>query len=249
MNEFIKLNKEPILKYNDSKVFFPEGISNKIEKHWNELISGGKTFKRGDVFTIVKEREEDGEVTVEIMLSDYAHYLATIHGVIEGEYVCRVAHSSVMIETSDGFLVFGQMNSNTALPGRIQCIGGGITREDLKEDGNFIDIAKNAANEMEEEIGILSKDSARVESFLPWAVVQSGPQKFLGIVYWTKLLIDLEQLLREYKLFEESILNKGDKPELAGLVYVSKDRQNKEAVLNKDNGPFAEYLPIVFKNI
>ncbi len=249
MNEFIKLNREPILEYNDKKIIFPEDVSIAIENHWNELISEGKTFKRGDVFTVVKNKEENGEVMVELMLSDYAHYLTTIHGIIKGEYMCRVVHSSVMIETKDNFLVFGQMNSNTALPGRIQCIGGGITREDLKEDGKFIDISRNASNEMEEEIGISSTDNSRIESFLPWAVVQSGPQKFLGVVYWVKLSIDLEQLLSEYELFEKDILEKGEKPELAKLIYVTKNEQNKENLLNKDGSPFAEYLPIIFKNI
>lgn len=67
MNEFIKLNKEPILKYNDEKVVFPRDISNKIEKHWNDLISEGKTFKRGEEFfrrTVLRRISEDFPRTV-----------------------------------------------------------------------------------------------------------------------------------------------------------------------------------------
>lgn len=227
----------------------PIEVLKKIESHWNELIESGKTFTRGDVFSISETKALDDGYEIGIALSDYAHYLASIHGTIEEEFFCRVVHSSVMIETSDDFLVFGEMNSNTALPGRIQCIGGGITRNDLSADGKIIDIEKNAATEMLEEIGISVFDDKQVSKFYPWAMVESGLQKFIGVVFWVKLSLTLEQLEKHYESFEEELRKKGEKPELAKIVCVSKSEKDKEFILNKNGNPFAEYLPIMFKNM
>lgn len=249
MNEFIFLSKAPKLSYSNQKVFLPKEVNEKIESHWNELISSGKSFRRGDVFTITEIKNKGGELEIEIALTDYAHYLATINGIIEEKYFCRVVHSSVMIETLDGKLVFGEMGGNTALPGRVQCIGGGITREDLMADGTTIDIEKNAAKEMAEEVGLLVGDKEQVQTFIPWAVVESGPQRFVGVVYWAKILMSLDQFLTYYSKFEKELREKGDSPELAGIISVEKNLENKEEWLAGLNKRIAEYLPIIFKNL
>jgi hypothetical protein len=249
MKEFIFLSKSPELRYSNEKITLPKEIVEKIETYWKDLIDSGKTFRRGDVFTITNIKNENDDVQIDIALTDYAHYLATINGIIGEEYACRVAHSSVMIESNDGNLIFGEMASNTALPGRIQCIGGGITREDLAEDGKSINMEKNAKAEMAEEVGLFAENKDQVQSFLPWAIVESGPQKAIGIVYWAKIAMDLNQFLEHYKAFEKSLKEKGENPELSKIVHVSKTVKNKEAWFQEMKNPIAEYIPIIFRNL
>ncbi len=249
MNKLTFLKKAPKINYSGEKIILPEDIVSKIEKYWTELIESGKSFKRGDVFTISMIEEKEGEVSIEIALSDYAHYLATINGIIDEKYVCRVVHSSVMIETIDGELVFGEMGGSTALPGRIQCIGGGITREDLSDNGKIIDIEKNAANEMAEEVGLFVNNPQQVSEFYPWAIVESGPHDFLGVVYWAKTPMNISDFLQHYAEFEKNLLEKGDRPELSKIIHISKNTENKEAWLSGISNVYAEYLPLIFKKM
>jgi len=249
MNKFILLKKAPKLLYSGERITLPNSVIEQIEKYWLELISSGKNFRRGDVFTISKVNEKNGEISVEISLSDYAHYLATINGKIDKEYACRVVHSSVMIETLDGEFIFGEMGGDTALPGRIQCIGGGITREDLSNDGKTIDIEKNAANEMAEEVGLFADNGFHVKEFFPWAIVESGPNDFLGVVYWAKALMGIDEFLRHYAKFEAELIEKGEKPELSKIIHVSKGLKDKGGWLSEISNSYAEYLPLIFEKI
>lgn len=246
MNKITFLKKDPKVAYTGEKVSLPKDVMEKIEWHWEALIGSGKKFKRGDVFTITGVRENKEEAIVEIALSDYAHYLATINGVINNEHACRVVHSSVMIETSDGELILGEMGGDTALPGRIQCIGGGITREDLFPDGKLVDIRKNAANEMLEEVGLFADDPDQVKTFSPWAIVESGPHDFLGVVYWAKLSIDSDEFRKGYRRFEDSLKEKGEKAELSRIVSIPMDLKDKKRWLVESGNPYAEYLPLIF---
>ena len=249
MKKFTLLRRVPAIRYFNERIELSESIVTKIEDHWNGLIESGKSFTRGDVFTVKNVENIDNNVEIDIVLSDYAHYLATIHGVLEEKYFCRVVHSSIMIETSDNFLVFGEMNNNTALPGRIQCVGGGITREDLSGNGILIDMERNASNELVEEVGLSVNNHNQIEKFFPWAIVESGPQKSLGIVYWAKLSINLEQFIEYYKEFEKELNKKGEQPELSKILFIEKDSMNKKEWLNKTGNPYAEYLPIIFENL
>lgn len=247
MNKLTLLKKTPKISYSGEKINLPEEVIFKIEKYWEELIESGKNFRRGDVFTISKIEENESEILIEIALSDYAHYLATINGIIEEKHACRVVHSSIMIETSDGELIFGEMGGSTALPGRIQCIGGGITRGDLFDDGRIIDIERNAANEMAEEVGLSVNSSNQISEFYPWVIVESGPHDFLGVVYWAKIPMNISEFTKHYVDFEKSLLEKGEKPELSKIINISKDMKDKEIWLAEKTNPCAEYLPLIFE--
>lgn len=249
MDKLIFLESLPEIVYSGERIKLPAEVTGDVEEYWTERIASGKKFSRGDVFSIDSIERGGETIRIGLSLSDYAHYLATINGKIAKDHACRVVHSSVMIEMTDGQLAFGQMSGNTALPGRVQCVGGGITRKDLADDGEHIDIRKNAATEMLEEIGIAADDAGKVRSFRPWAMVESGPYGFLGLVFWAMLSVDKKEFARHYAGFETSLRAKGESPELSRIVFLDKDEKDKLKWLSELGGRHAEYLPLILGNI
>lgn len=249
IDEFKLISKSPLIKYSNSKIILPMTVVEKIESHWNDLINSGKSFWRGDVLTITGIKDNGDGLQIEVALTDYAHYLATLHEVIDKKYACRVAHSSVMIETLDGYLIFGEMGGDTALPNRIQCIGGGITRGDLMENSLFINIEKNASTEMAEEIGLLVDNKKHISKFFPWSIIKSGPQDVIGIIYWAKTPMSLDDFVAHYIKFEKALIKNGDKPELLRTIHVSGKLKNKKEWLKKVERKFADHLLIIFNNL
>ncbi|HBI17438.1 MAG: NUDIX hydrolase [Candidatus Moranbacteria bacterium GW2011_GWF2_34_56] len=249
VNEFRLLAKAPLIKYSGKKVVLPDDIVNKIESHWENLINDGKYFWRGDVFTITNIKDDSSGIQISVALTDYAHYLATLHEIIDKKYACRVVHSSIVLETSDEYLIFGEMGEDTALSGRIQCIGGGITRGDLTENGLFINIGKNASTEMAEEVGLFVNNKDHIHKFYPWAIIESGPQKVIGIVHWARTPMNLNEFTVHYAKFEKIILEKGDVPEFSRVINVFRRLKNKKEWLNGMGRKFADHLLIIFDNL
>ena len=127
--------------YDKNEIVLPEKFKKVIEDNWNLLMKQGKKFFRGEVYTISRIESSNNNLTIYLNLSDYAHYVYTIYNRNQKELSCRVIYTSALVETIDGYFVFGEMADHTSTPKRLQCAGGGIDSIDIKE--NIVDINSN----------------------------------------------------------------------------------------------------------
>lgn len=88
---------------------------------------------RGEVFTITHFAYESNALTVTLKRTGYAHYLGTIHGLIKDSEACRVLYTAAVLRTQDNFCLFGQMNLDTAYPGRLQGVGAACPMQIVME--------------------------------------------------------------------------------------------------------------------
>lgn len=240
-----KLNVEITLKYLGEKVRLSQRTKNRIDKFWNNLKKKeGKCYYRGEVFTIDNfSRNIDNIISVK--QTDYAHYVYTLHNPKKPrEAPCRVFHTSALIETSDGFFVFGEMAKHTAHAGKFQCVGGGIDLSDL-ENGIF-NLEKNISRELEEEVGI-KLNGKNLMGITEKYLKTGGVKNSIALIYLIKTRLTKNQFQEHYKKFVSLIREKKEKPEFAKLCYIRRDKINSKIpfLLNKSD----EYLIPVLKQV
>jgi 8-oxo-dGTP pyrophosphatase MutT (NUDIX family) len=229
ISEFNNIN----VYYSNEKVILPKDYSDEVEKHWNLLLQSGEKFFRGDSYTITKMETNDDTVNIYVQLTNYAHFLYTIHKNTYTEHDCRVIYTSVLIETSDKKFVLGEMNVGTAFPHKLQFIGGGIDKNDIK--GNILDLEHNIKKEILEELGIDVKNKNVVKEVRPCFLKSGGDNNFLSAIFKMDLLIDEEQFGDMFNNYNESLISKGETPEIKSLIFIQADRRSVNGFINTDN--------------
>ncbi len=218
--------------YDNSKILLPEEYSNKVEEYWNDLIRKGKKFFRGDCYTIEDIEKSKESIRINVKLTDYAHYLYTVHRSFSTELDCRVISTSALIETLDGRLVLGEMNSNTAAPGKLQFTGGGIDKEDII--GDCIDLRGNIKKEIFEELGIDTNNEKFVKSLEPSYLVSGGKHNFLSLVFKINLLISEKEVLDIFNSHNDILKSKQIIPEFNSLAFIHKNKTSIEEFIIND---------------
>ena len=176
-----------ISKFNNIKVIYttekrvlPSAYREAVNRHWQNLLNSGKRFFNGELFTIRNIESSENGINIYVSLTDYAHFLYTIHKNNYEDNDCRVIYTSVLIETSDNKYAVGEMNEGTAFPFKLQFIGGGIDKGDI--NGNIIDLEHNIRKEIFEELGIDVDDKTVVKSFKPLYLKSGGQSNFLSAI-------------------------------------------------------------------
>jgi len=218
--------------YTNEKISLPKDYSDQVEKHWQELQQAGKDFFRGDVYTISKIEDTNERLDIFVSKTDYAHFLYTIHREKFVEPDCRIIHTAVLIETINGKFVIGEMNLGTAAPGKFQFIGGGIDKNDIKN--NVFDLRHNIEKEINEEIGIDVEDKTLVKELKPYVLKSGGKDNFLSAIFKMSLLINEDELDKILNQHNEKLIGRGENPEIKSLICVNKNRDAIEEFV-KDN--------------
>jgi len=156
------ITKEVEIEYTQNSVQLSSKRKNEIEEFWMEINQDG-SFHRGEVFSVESLIERENSYKIMVGCTDYAHYLHTVRNHIEDEEGCKVVFGAGLVETKDSKLVFGEMANHTAFPGRLQCVGGGLSWEDKK--GNHFDIKESVLRELNEELGV--DRSKHIEKCVP----------------------------------------------------------------------------------
>jgi 8-oxo-dGTP pyrophosphatase MutT (NUDIX family) len=221
-----KFHQEVNTYYTNENISLPKDYSDQVEKHWEELQEIGKDFFRGDVYTISKIEETNEKLDIFVSKTDYAHFLYTIHRDKFVEPDCRVIHTSVLIETVDGRFAIGEMNLGTAAPGKLQFIGGGIDKNDIKD--NVFDLRHNIEKEINEEVGIDVEDKTLVKELKPYVLKSGGKDNFLSAIFKMDLLIDEGELKKILNRHNEKLISKGENPEIKSLVFLDKSKDDIE---------------------
>jgi hypothetical protein len=214
--------KQINLKFTNKKISIPVHIQKKIDEHWEGLIKGGKNYTRGEVFSLENLKEKEGVVDAELSLSDYAHYLYSQNISLPFEHACKNIHTSCLIETQDGILVFGRMGHQTSRPGRIQCVGGGLDNDDL--ENGVIDLRHNIAKELQEEVGLNSKNRATVSNFKLQYLKYSPSINSVAAIFLLSLNMPIAEFKKHYKKFGTELAEKKELPEFGKLIYLKKEK-------------------------
>lgn len=97
------------------------------------------------------------------------------------------------IETSDGKFLFGRTNTNTLSAGRVDLVGGALSKTERPID-DAGDLFHSALSEIEEELNV---GVAEVKSGYLCAILRT-PRSYVGMIFHVRLNIDLIQFERRF---------------------------------------------------
>ncbi|WP_059173483.1 hypothetical protein [Bacillus sp. FJAT-27445] len=220
--QLIELTKDVEILYSNSHVELSSRRKKQIEEFWKE-INQQNAFHRGEVFNVKSIIEEENSYKIMLNCTDYAHYLHTVRNNITDDEGCKVVFGAGLVETKDSKLVFGEMGNHTAYPGRFQCVAGGLSWNDKKD--NYFDIKESVLRELAEELGIY--ETNKIENCTPVFIKTGGMYDFIVVLYHIKLNITSNELIVSYQKFIEELLLKGEKPEFQSVFYLE---NNKDSV-------------------
>ena len=206
---------------NQGKMVLPKAYGDSCEAYWESLLKGGKKHFRGDIFTIIDVKHDSTGIKIYVELTDYAHFLYTIHKNVYEEHDCRVIYTSVLVESADGKFVIGVMGEDTFAPQKLQLFGGGIDKDDIK--GNEIDLEHSAKKEIAEELGIDVNDHKIVKQFRPYLLKEGGRSNFYSAVFKLDLLLNQDEVKNSYEKYVQQLNLQGIKPELESLLFVPRE--------------------------
>jgi 8-oxo-dGTP pyrophosphatase MutT (NUDIX family) len=228
ISEFNNIN----VYYSNKKIILPKDYSEELENYWNLLLQDGKKIFRGDSYTITKIETKEECVNIYVQLTDYAHFLYTTYKNTYTEHDCRVIYTSVLIETSDKKFILGEMNVGTAFPHKLGFIGGGVDKNDIKD--NSLDLEHNIKKEILEELGIDVKNKSIVKELKPYFLKNGGENNFLSAIFKMDLLIDENQFRDMFYNYNERLISEGEEPEIKSLIFIQADRISIEDFINTD---------------
>jgi len=211
--------------YSNKHKSLPAEYIKEVNKHWDSLLASGKRFFNGEVFTIDTIEINESGANIFVGLTDYAHFLYTIHNNTYEDSDCRIIHTSVLIETSDKKYAIGEMNEGTAFPFKLQFIGGGIDKGDIK--GETLDLEHNIKKEILEELGIDVENTSIVKSLRPYYLKSGGHNNFLSAIFKLDLLIDEAELTLLLNKHNDTLALKTELQEIKSLIFID---AKKEAV-------------------
>lgn len=233
------------MRFSNEAVVLPTEIQEKIDTYWQSLLDSGKTYKRGEVFTVT---HVDGkETTLEVLVekTDYAHYLYCQNIDLLGEYGVRIIHTAVLVITADNQVVFGRMGEETARAGIHQLCGGGIDLKDLR--GDVFDFAHNITNELMEELGIDASDESRIVSFEEKYLKSGGPTDKMTAIFEIRLKQTAKEFEESYRAFEQELREKGEEPEFGDLVILPLESAAIKNFFSDEEKKFDEYMKPLFE--
>lgn len=222
--EIILVNKKISLNLLSGSFPLPKKIHTQINKYWKDLLQSGKTYSRGKVFSVVDIKEKNKEIEINFASTYYAHYLYSRNVGLPKKYACKNVHTSCLIETADNILIFGRMGSATSGAGRIQCVGGGLDDEDVLE--NEINLRHNIEKELQEEVGIDSKNENVVDSLVHKYIKHSQKINSIAMIFILKIKITAKQFKKHYAKFERDLKRKKLSPEFGELIYLPKEKKS-----------------------
>lgn len=231
------LPKEVVIEDSKNLVQLSSKRKSEIEQFWLD-INQHSTFHRGEIFHVFSINEQEDFCKILLNRTDYAHYLHTVRNHITDEEGCKVVYGAGLVETKDSKFVFGEMANCTAYPGRLQCVGGGLSSEDKK--GNYFDMKESIIRELAEELGV--DENQHIETCTPVFMKHGGTHDFLVILYHIKLRISEKELINHYQNFVDELLAKGEEPEFQRVIYLDNNIKEVKRFFESNDKDCVDYL-------
>ena len=239
--------QEVTVRFSNKEVQLSEEIQTKIDSYWQELLDSGKSYNRGEVFTVTHKEVTETAVNILVEKTDYAHYLYCQNKESLDENGVHIIHTAVLVETSDGYFLFGEMGPQTSRHGIIQLCGGGIDNDDLK--GEYFDFKHNITKELQEELDIDVSDTSRVTNFDEAYLKEGGPTDKMTVIFRVVLSDTKEEFLKRYDAFLERLKAEGEDPEFGKIIALKKDKQEITTFFSQENLILDEYMKPLFEKI
>lgn len=213
----------------EKEINLPDEIKSKVNQYW-ETINRQNTFSRGEVFTVHQIQEDENDLFISLIHTDYAHFLYSRKMELSAEYDCTVVYPATLVLTSDQHLVYGHMNEGTANPDRIQLVAGGLDKNDLEE--GHINIHKNIIREIQEELGINLTKIMCLSPLSPWLIKRGGQ----SLVLINRVTIDLtsQEVKEIHKHYKNELYSKGELPEFKRIETIPFNSRGLNRLLLSD---------------
>ena len=211
-------------------------FQSKVENFWNNFNNDNR-FTLGEIFHVAAVEETAECVNLNLKTTDYAHYLFSVKQANVGEEGCKVIYGAGLIETADSYFVFGEMSDKTAYPGRLQCVGGGLSRQDLHNDE--FQLKDSVLREMTEELGI--KEQA-VKNCSVQFIKTGGDFDFIAILFHIQLKMTLRELHDTYNDLCLILSAKGESPEFASIISIKNESTEVEDFIKNNTSETVDYL-------
>jgi len=235
------------IRLSGDSVSLPPALRTKADAYWRELLVQKPKLFNGEVFTVRSVEENASAIHILLDETDYAHYLYGQHAKDLGEYTVRNIHPAALVVSSDDKLIFGTMGPHTSLSGTIQCCGGGIDRQAVKEDGT-VSVDTTMLTELSEELGITA-DDRRVASITPKHLKFGGPTGKMTVVYIVKLTVTAELFMVDYSRFVDTLKARGEDPEFSELFSIARNPKIITAFIEEHADRLSEYMPILLNTV
>lgn len=191
----------------ETEISLSEAEISNICKYWKEAVDQNPNLFDGVVLSVKSVEKLSHGIKIELEKTRYSHMTYVMNHKNENITKCRAVAVGGSIITMDGYYVFGKMSHHTSFPDVIQCIGGGLSEEDIF-DG---DPVHTFLRECKEEIGLTSEDIVSIDH-KKYIYIREN-QSTVGICYRAKTRLTKEALLQR---FEETATD----GEIESLVFV-----------------------------
>lgn len=192
----------------ETEISLSEAETDTIRKYWKEVVDKNPNLFDGVVLSVKSVEKFSHGIKIELEKTRYSHMTYVMDHMNENITKCRAVAVGGSIVTVDGYYVFGKMSKHTSFPDVIQCIGGGLSEEDIF-DG---DPVHTFLRECREEIGLTDEDIVSIDN-KKYIYIREN-QSTVGICYIAKIGLTKETLLQR---FEETVTD----GEIASLVFVN----------------------------
>ena len=241
-------DKELIVKYLDEYIKLPNEIQKKIDLEWERIIEDNPTLWDGNISCVYDVKINCNHIEVMCMKSKYSHYLYQERIGLPKEYECRNISAGSLLETSDGYFILCELDSNTSYPTVLQIPGGNIDKKDI--NNGEIDCLKTIIRETKEEVNIDLNDKSFVKEYKINGFynaddgIQPGTQVFAIV----KLNMNKAEMENHFKNYYEWLLNNKGELEIKKLHFLHKNNCLEE--FENLNNPKRAYIrPLLEHNI
>lgn len=241
------MNSSNIFRYHPSIVkktgkglILSKEQNNKVLNYFTSLIESGKTFTNGKLNTVTNiYLDELGQIVFNVSKTDYAHYLYSFDNENTDVPNCVSVACSVILKTTDDYLVFAKMASNTQFPNKIKFIGGAIDDLDIVVDRFNL---KNCIDrELKEEIGLSVRELSSTRLKEPIYIITRDELSFFNFLYIIDIDMDRKTLTNKFNKYKLSISDK-NQAELSDIIMVKNKFEDLKTLLSNNSYSFISYF-------
>ncbi len=179
------------LKLSERRWGFADDRRDDIELHWRRRLAENPGFFNGKVLVMEPPRIVDGELSAELIETDFASFLFWKDSGYPDLSV-RDGFGSALIRSLEGHVLLARQGPGHVNSGLLYLPGGFIDRSDILGDGR-IDIDGSIAREFREETDIDADSFERRPGYL---VTQNQAQVSIAIEFQSRLpAVELRQML------------------------------------------------------
>lgn len=221
-------------RFHNNKLLLDDKERNRIENYWQKALIKNNSLFNGKVLTVQEIHYCENKMVIDVCVTDYAHLTYVMNHERTQITMCKALAAGALLTTKDDYILLGKMGEKTSFPGIIQCIGGGISEEDLIGEEAAI---YTVIRECYEEIGI--RIERGLADPLKKYVYIRDKMSTLGFVYIVNLDLSKEEVKKIFRDF------KGDINEIDKIIYVKSAKE--EIIRFCEENRLVDYLkPVLY---